>query len=205
MSGYDWHGPGASPPNAQELMMFADGELDPGRAAQVAAFLQRQPDARARLAHTNYAARLLAGGMIERAHAGGSDAIADAVMASIEQGAPVAALGPRRGRAGRSAWAVRVTLAATVSLAVAAACALWARSWLRHRGAGPLALEAGATLGANAPSGEMSAMGARIKIDAVDFGARAGSIFYVKKGDKTETPVLWLQDDDAGASSGGDR
>jgi hypothetical protein len=45
---------------------------------------------------------------------------------------------------------------------------------------------------------------AAAEVDVVDFGARPGAIFYVPSDDGvTMTAVVWLADDEPGATSGG--
>ena len=198
-------GVGSATPTPQELMMYADGELDPHRAVQVGMFLQAHPDQRAKLARTHFAAQLLVGEMLVKAEAAGADRIADAVMASIGTESRLRVVGARRNGSSRSSWVARTSIGLSITLAVAAVCTLWARAVIRHRIGGQLAVESSKASETTLPD-RLSAIKAPIKIDAVDFGARAGTIFYVKTdGDKTGTPVLWVNDDDAGVDGGGKR
>src|SRR5260370_5168939 len=72
------------PPTDQELMLYVDGELEVGRAAEIDAPLAADPRSRAVVAALRRGAKALASDALERAEASGADSIADGVMAAIE-------------------------------------------------------------------------------------------------------------------------
>jgi anti-sigma factor RsiW len=169
-------------PTPQELMMFVDGELDEARASEVAELVARDAALRAAVEGLALASELLREAALDRAAAAGADAIADSVMDSIEADAPRPSVVARRKIGPRPVAALGLALAA------AAACILWMRT------AGHRSIVA-------SPDG--SGAIAAVEVDRVDFGARAGSIFYVTtSADKGMTAVVWLTDDEPGSESG---
>jgi anti-sigma factor RsiW len=172
-------------PTSEELMMFVDGELDPARAAEIAALIDADPDAR----DTARGLRI----------AGAGD-IADRVMRAIEaDGAGVVDLGARRRERSIRPWVFAGPIGA---LAVAAAVALWVNGPNVHKyvsGAATMAMTSGAAVVAESVAA--MAPSASAEVDEVDFGARAGSIFYVPSDGIGTTAVVWLTDD-VGANLG---
>jgi len=198
-------------PTQDELMRHADGELEPERAAEVEAYLVLDDHARAVVATIHEIGDHVRD-VAEQRVGDAADGVADAVMARIEQ---QAALSPEAGKvvalpggprqpapeaASSSVWPVAVG-----ALAVAAAVAL-----VVWRVAGIDLVEPPATEPrvAEAPSvsPEMVVASApapapdydpepTVSVDAVDFGARTGTIFYVPS-DTGTTTVVWLSDDE---------
>jgi anti-sigma factor RsiW len=127
-------------PSDLELMMYADGELDPERRAEVAAYLDRTPSARSKLRAMEVTGALVRGG--GEGSSPLADGIADAVMARLDQAlpegeqrpseasvVPIAAAKPRAAsekverRSGRSIFAL-----AGLAAAAAAALLVWSKS-----------------------------------------------------------------------------
>jgi anti-sigma factor RsiW len=169
-------------PTDQELMLWADGELDPRRAAEVEALVLSNPRARAIIAGLRQGSEVLTFDALGRAQESGADSIVDGVMAALDKEtarvAPVRHLRP---------W--RTALAASVVAAAAAAAVV---VFLPR--AGRVAAVPGESAIEPAFSGAV--------IDVVDFGARPGTIFYVPSEDESATAVVWLTEDDASPSSG---
>jgi anti-sigma factor RsiW len=192
------------PVTDEELMMWADGELDPSRAAEVEAILQRDPRARAVVAALKQAGDLLASEALEEAGARGADSLAARVMAAIDAEAPpmeapalrmvpsAAGIGPSQPV--RRAWRAPIVAIGTVALAAAAAAMLWMRDAAREHQVGDMR----SSISANAPVAEPNST----IINVVDFGARSGTIFYVPSEGESDTAVVWLTDDDSSPSTG---
>jgi anti-sigma factor RsiW len=168
-------------PTDEELMLFADGELDEGRAAEVAAIVASHPRARAVVAALRQASDVLASDALE--HASVADSIVDGVMDAIDaepaRVAPVRHLRPAR----------TAIVAGLVAMAAAVALVFY----LPRGGHAPVG-------SAESPVQPVLAHGA--VIDVVDFGARPGTIFYVPSEDESTTAVVWLTEDDTSPSSG---
>jgi hypothetical protein len=91
----------------------------------------------------------------------------------------------------------RRALAACGSVALSLAAVPWLLPRVAERAASVRALpnaELSSTLPARAPEA--------VRVETVDFGARAGSIFSVPGGAASETTVVWLPDDAEGARGG---
>jgi len=166
-------------PTDQELMLYADGELDARRAAEIDAVLAADPRSRAIVAALRRASDALASDALDRADAAGADSIADGVMAAIEREAGV----PRMGSVREIRRSRNVGIGALV-LAAAAAVAFF----VGRPHPTTVAVRSNDTVH------EPSFVGA--VIDVVDFGARPGTIFYVPSEDESTTAVVWLTDDD---------
>jgi anti-sigma factor RsiW len=177
------------PPTDQELMLFSDGELDPARAAQVAAHLSSNPRARAIVAALRQESDLLSSAALDHAAASGADSIADSVMAALEKEPSRPSLAPvRHLRRSRSVVVAAGFFAAAAAVALA--------MLLPHKTTDKTA---------RAPVGGDTAQNAGFAgsvIDVVDFGARPGTIFYVPSEDESTTAVVWLTEDDSSPSSG---
>jgi anti-sigma factor RsiW len=177
---------GSSPdgraPTDQELMLWADGELDERRAAEIEAIVLSNPRARAIVAALQQGSEVLAFDALDGAQSRGADSIVDGVMAAINKeaarAAPVRHLRP---------W--RTALAASVLAAAAAAAVVMFLPRASRVAIVPVERETQPAF-----SGAV--------IDVVDFGARAGTIFYVPSEDESTTAVVWLTEDDASPSSG---
>lgn len=215
-------------PSDLELMLYADGELEDERIAEVEAFIARNPSARRKLTSLGFVSGLVR----ERAVAAASpaDSIADALMAQIAAEtatngvvhakpaplhaavapmklAPVAA--PRAAKAANDNSRGIFALAA-VAVAAAAALMIWGRSDVRSDVAmAPPAVQTEARPIVVAPPAPIKVVEPVAEVDgehgvevaAVDFGARMGSIFYVPTGSAASnatTTVVWLNDEAAG-------
>lgn len=216
---------GGSRPTDQELMLFADGELEGARRDEVAAHVAADPVAKRKLA-----ALRLTSDLVRDAALGASaklaDGIADDVMARIAAEAGplpkpaekvVSLDGARADRARRDEDPARAakeqagrsrtifTLAA-VAVAAAAAMAFWGRQPPET----PVAMHDAPTAVAPPPSSAAPRPAETAKpsapaeqggaeVAAVDFGARTGSIFYVPSDVASQvTAVVWIDDDSAG-------
>ncbi len=210
-----------------ELMLYADGELDEARAAEVAARVAKSPELQNKLA-----ALRLGGAMVAKladAGAGPAGSIADDVMRAIalEAGgakvisldeqrvarskagvdkAPIGAA-PATSPANDNSRSPLVILTA-IAVAVAAAFFLWGRS------SPPDPVAGSSTTGGpamtttapapKAPSPEPTMVADRepepgVEVTSVDFGSRVGSVFYVEGQEKgATTTVVWLSDDALG-------
>lgn len=199
-------------PSDLELMLFADGELEGERLAEVEAFVARNADARHKLSSLGLVSELVR----ERAVASASpaDDIADMLMAQIaaEAGtngvihaiaapprevaapaklAPVAALAPRAAKPANDNARGIFALAAA-AIAAAAALMIWGRT-----------ADLRPDVASNSPTVQIEARPVvvappapikiveptadtdgehGVEVAAVDFGARMGSIFYVPTG-----------------------
>jgi anti-sigma factor RsiW len=191
-----------SRPTSEDLMMFVDGELDPARAAEVEAFVQSDEDARATVEGLRVAGEIVSGAALEAADRAGAGDIADRVMRAVEAGgAGVTDLVEHR-RA-KSRRPLVIAGAAWGAAAVAAAVAFWVNGpKINSLGEGPAPMTMKAVGSVIADSVAAMAPSASAEVDAVDFGARAGSIFYVPSDGVGVTAVVWLTDDEAGATSG---
>jgi negative regulator of sigma E activity len=180
----------------EALMLHYDGELPPPEAALWLARLESDAESRAvfdGLQLVGDAVRALAA-----VDGPGADGIADRVMQRIH-GAQAAE--PRH-------WPrLRAVAGLGGALALAACLALWLHAGPRGTAAlpspaavlsAPLAavLEPQATSSAPDPAADEADSAPTVAIEAVDFGARNGSIFMVPTGD-TATPVVWVMDDPA--------
>ncbi len=168
-------------------MLWFDGEGDARRAAEVEAFVAKNPRARAIVAALQKAASIVESDALARAGASGADSIADSVMAAIDaEPARVVPLPVRASRARRFPFASIGVLVAAAAAAVIV--------FFPHAKEGPLG---GAT--AKGPSaGTFSG----VVVDIVDFGARAGTIFYEPSDDDSAVAVVWVTEDDTNPSSG---
>ncbi len=185
-----------------DLMLYADGELDGDRVAEVEAELARSERARRVVASIRRAGDLVRAHADESAGQAGADGIAAAVLGRIEavrledrQKTPAVARGPS------SWWYAMGGLAA----AAAVAMVVW-----RVVGAGLTAQVADGPAPSDVPPGVSGTEVASarlpapdcdpepsVSVDAVDFGARTGTIFYVP-ADKGTTTIVWLSDDESG-------
>jgi anti-sigma factor RsiW len=194
-----------SPPSDLDLMLYADGELEAERLAEVEAWLSADAAARDKLAGLCTVSRIVREEALEGAS--GADGLADRIMAAIEEKQerppapppPVAA--PVANDNGRRVLFVVATLVA------AAAAALL---WVRAPGGGPVANHR-----ASAPEAQTVTMGQAhkpptqpvgveadvehgVEVAAVDFGSTTGAVLYVPNGPSHTTTVVWLSDDSDG-------
>jgi len=181
-----------SRPTSEELMMLVDGELDPARAAEVQALVDADPEARATVEALRTAGEIVSSAALEQADRAGAGGIADNVMRRIDGVADLDV--HRRAKSRRT-----LTIAGAVWAAagVAAALAFWVHApkiqpYVTHPE--PMAIR---SVGDVIAGGVGAIAPAAAEVDAVDFGARAGSIFYVPSDEVKMTAVVWLTDDDA--------
>jgi anti-sigma factor RsiW len=199
-------------PTDLELMLYADGELDKDRRAAVEAWLAG-PGEPARGARAKLAAMGAVSSAVRargRDVSAAADGIADAVMARIQPELPKPlplprALPPQTARPKRSSLPYAFAAVAAFA-AAAAAMVLW-------RPASPVAGRARHTLAvtpetvkipAQPPSPAHVPRG--IEVSAVDFGAHAGTVYYVPSSTSaiSTTAVLWLDDAADDAAEDGD-
>lgn len=214
----------AGDPSDRDLMLYADGELEGEQRAAVEAYLARSAAGKAKVAALN----LVSSVVREQAlgASGEADRIADAVMAKIAtEGAAakemhrpkpaaitsapraLATQGPRDKPANDNSR--RIFALAAIAVAAAAGLMFWSRmdpttpqaghgpvatSTMSHQqgGTDPLALDEG---------------GPGVEVEAIDFGARMGTIFYVPTEEiasNVTTTVVWLNDDDDDDDSSGE-
>lgn len=172
-------------PSDAELVLFVDGELDAERTAQVFAWLDADAELRSVVSSLRLVGRLLERDALEQADRAGAESIADAVMERIA-----------RERASDARHRARRSLGTAIVLAAAAAAFVWVRAGGSPEPPAPTAAIAPPVAPRAAPDDVGAQAGEpTTEIDAVDFGARAGTIFYVPSGVAT-TAVVWLSDDD---------
>jgi negative regulator of sigma E activity len=188
-------------PTDLELMLYADGELDGERLAEVEAFVARDHGARAKLAALGLVSTVVREEAL--AAAGAADGIADAVMDLIDaepaRAAPRAdapAQPERRAEEGAAPSrphpkaandnARSFFMIAAVAVAAAASVMVWSR-----------------TPPPNPPASVARVAEAEVDTDhgvvvkSVDFGDNGGAIFYVPIEATPESPtttVVWLSD-----------
>lgn len=201
-----------------DLMRYADGEIEPEREAEVEALLRQSNEARATVEAFGVIGELVRAAADERAASAGADAIADQVMARIESeqrealqllpasstGLP--SLGQRVSRARRIRRQFIYATCGVTGLALAAAVALlvgrFAGSDVRsllQAPSGGLVSSGPELVVASAPSlvAEHEDIEPSVMVEAVEFGAHTGTIFYVPNGTGTTT-VVWLTDEESG-------
>lgn len=196
-----------------ELMLYVDGELDPSRLPDVEAELARSPRARQVVASIEESGALLRAHVDERAKTAGADSIVHDVMSRLAAEGPgkVVQLPARTARPGAQAAAAPFVRSgvwyAVGGLAAAAAAALviWrlVGSGLTPQpadapraSAQPPQLVGTEVASARSPAPDVDPEPS-VSVDAVDFGARTGTIFYVP-ADKGTMTIVWLSDDESG-------
>ncbi len=206
-------------PTDLDLMLYVDGELDEERCVEIRAYIERDADARAKVAALRLASDIVYESAFEGADK--ADDIASLVMEQISREPPTPGQvtpGGRGGgeherdkaRNGKPANDNARGIFALTALAVAAAAGLmiWGRTVPTPM---PVAHHEPAVVDSTAvaPSPQPSVNEPKpegddepgVEIAAVDFGARVGTIFYVSDGaaaSHATTAVVWLNDDDAG-------
>jgi hypothetical protein len=186
--------PAGSPITDLELMLWLDGELEPRRAAEVAALVQRDARSRAIVAGLRLGGSLVESDAQRRASQHGADSIVDAVMDNIETDSTRRFMSrPRKISQVRGP----AMTAAAFALAAAAVWALFFRTGGTESDLATRTVPAPSESSASASVG-----GARTaSIEVVDFGARPGTIFYVPSEGDSAMAVVWLTDDDASGES----
>jgi anti-sigma factor RsiW len=171
----------------QDLMLWVDGELDSGRAAEVAQHVQRDARARSLVAALRLASDVLESDALRQAGSSGADGIADAVMENIE-----AEASRRFSGAPRVAPLWRLPAVTATGFALAAA-AVWALFFRAVPSPSSVAIS-------RVGPGEAVGDARTASIEVVDFGARPGTIFYVPSEGESAMAVVWLTDDDSSPS-----
>lgn len=188
-------------PIAIELMAYADGELEPERAAEIEKYLSTSEEGRALVGTFGELGNLVRDHAEGAAQRAGADAIAHEVMKRIE-GEPPASM--RRPASVHRLRHLAPVAAATAALALAAAVALVVSSMgpspdpnLRASSSASTRPSSTGVLVASAPTPAPDTEDKEpgVSVDAVEFGAHAGTIFYVPT-DTGTTTVVWLTDDD---------
>ena len=197
-------------PTDLELMQYADGELEEARAAEVRAWLEGSARGRAIVASIGEIG-LQVREQAERTAAGaGADSIVGSVMARVDQDPASPADGPGAGgrvlpiEAARRQPSFGAYAMAGLALAAAAALVVWqlADPAGTPQGTSPsvLPLPSDSTLmvaSAATPSPDTEDREPGVSVDAIEFGAHSGTIFYVPT-DTGTTTVVWLTDDETG-------
>lgn len=188
-----------------ELMLYVDGELDESRRAAVEEELRNNQRARDLVASLGKSGALIREHAEQRAIDAKADLIVANVMARLRS-EPAGNVIPMRAASplgqARGLWYAVGGLAA----AAAAALVIW-------KVAGP-GLAPQTSIHSPAPSTALVPLGTEVasahspapdvdpeptvSVDAVDFGARTGTIFYVPADKGTTTTIVWLSDDESG-------
>lgn len=190
------------PPTDLELMQFADGELDDARAAEIAAFLGENEEARAVVS----ALRALGADVRAAAEKPVDVDVTDDVMAAIARleaaSRNAASIPPpsihrsvRPTPTPIPAPRARVAPQAAILgvLALAAGLFVYSRASLPETTTGPVASYVPAVEALPFDQGDDRPPGA--EIDAVDFGGAQGAIFYVPGQANTATAVVWIAEE----------
>jgi hypothetical protein len=194
-----------------DLMALADGEADEATVARARALLTRQPDAAAVLDAFGSLGKLVRDAEAERAPPA-ADAIADAVLASIQKGPiPIESARLRRLRSVGASTVVLASAAAAVFFAVRASGPTDERASAPAGGAVSVPTGALASAGENAePNAAASsataelapaAMGVGVDVDNVDAPDNAVSLFFVPSmlgaQVNAQSVVVWISDEPA--------
>jgi anti-sigma factor RsiW len=183
--------PRGTPPTDLELMLWVDGELDPERTAEIAELARQDERVRAVLSALRLGSRVIAEEALLHAELANIDGIADSVMDAIDAADTAASrrfIAPRKPP---PAWRGPAVAAIGIALAAAAAWTLIFPSELT-----PVAKRTSGTSSAEVTTAAAEESTVGISIDVVDFGERAGTIFYVPSEDESILPVVWLTEDD---------
>lgn len=187
-----------APPTDLELMLYADGELDEARVAEVEAWLAGSSAGRSKLSSLQAVSGVIRDSARERS--AGVD-LTDAIMRRVE--GPKAAVPKTPGRPGNDNARIYAVLAGAL---VAAAAAIFV--WLSP-GAAPHrpvartmpAMTSLAPMGIAPPSASHGPAEADVEhgveVAAVDFGASTGAVLYIQNGASLSdtTTLVWLSDD----------
>jgi anti-sigma factor RsiW len=185
-----------------ELMLYADGELDGDRLAEVEAELARSERARRVVASIRRTGDLLRAQVDETAGHAGADDVAAAVMRTIEAArleegrkTPSVVRGPSSWWYAMGGLAAAAAVAMVVWRVVGAGLATQVADGPAPSG-GPASVSGTEVASARLPAPDYDPEPS-VSVDAVDFGARTGTIFYVP-ADKGTTTIVWLSDDESG-------
>jgi anti-sigma factor RsiW len=202
-----------SPPPAPtdlELMLYADGELDGERLAEVEAHVTGDRTARRKLLGLGMAAVMVRERALQASPI--ADGLADSIMAAIEaepapsaaaekpaeKSADVVAL-PRRSRPSNDN-ARGYLLLAVAAMAAAAGLLFWGRTAAPPTGGVVAGRDVPTALTVQAPPEPEGDVRHGVEVASVDFGAHTGAVFYVPSGltASSTTTVVWLSDDPSG-------
>ena len=210
-----------TPPTHLELMAFVDGELPEDRALAVAEWLASHPEDEELIQQLDQLALLTRDAAAERAPDEAAYAVADDVMSAIARldaaERYAASVPPEPRVTSRPVQLVRSkdpppregalipTRAGAVALVTVLAAAAAALVWWQGQAPGREAAGPVASLATAPGPGPMALTGQEPEprehrpdsaITAVDFGAHAGSIFYVAgQADSSSTTVVWLAEE----------
>jgi anti-sigma factor RsiW len=173
-------------------MLYADGELEAERVAEVEAWLAADAAARDKLAGLCMVSRVVREEALDGAS--GADDLADKIMAALERDHPPAPApvvpppAPVAPTAANDNGRRRVLYVAATLVAAAAAALLWVRTpWVTA--VAPRA-SAAPVVEADVEHG--------VEVAAIDFGSTTGAVLYVPNGTSPSdtTTVVWLSDDE---------
>jgi anti-sigma factor RsiW len=206
-------------PSDLELMQYADGELESERAAEVEAWLDGSAQGRAIVASFGEIGHQVRDHADREAGRAGADSIVGDVMARLDETDHDANLGSEqsreRQRAGSETGGRVVPLPARkptglgtyamagLALAAAAALVVWqvAGPVGSPQGTAPSVLpspsEPQMIASVQMPASDNDDREPGVSVDSIEFGAHAGTIFYVPT-DTGTTTVVWLTDDETG-------
>jgi anti-sigma factor RsiW len=182
-------------PGDLDLMLYADGELEGERLAEVEAWIQSSADARSKLASLGLVSDMVREHALDGASR--ADDVASSVMGLLDQEVPRAVAPVPMEEApklpvqpvvandnGRRFFFVAAGL-----LAVAAASLLWLRP-----APGPVATPQDPSAMVAPPEADLEH---GVEVASIDFGSTTGAVFYVPNGTSPSdtTTVVWLSDD----------
>jgi anti-sigma factor RsiW len=184
-------------------MLYADGELEADRVAEVEAWLAADASARDKLDGLCMVSRVVREEALDRAS--GADDLTERIMAAVERDNPAPAPiarppaprvpSPAANDNGRR----RVLYVAAALVAAAAAALLWVRP------PGGVAVAPGpSTSPAAHPASPAGSHGVEadvehgVEVAAIDFGSTTGAVLYVPNGTSPSdtTTVVWLSDNE---------
>ena len=197
-------------PSMLDLMRYADGEADPERIDEIERYLREHPESQAIVRTFDEISHQVQSVALDRAQP--ADSIVDDVMKLVEEhdrGPTTSSIRQvqRRAPAVASKRTPQFAYAlAGLALAAAAALVIWNLSGdrlqsLAHTPSAPSnhSLPAPSVEMAVAPPATEVDSEPGVQVDAIEFGAHAGTIFYVPTETGTTT-VVWLSDDEPGES-----
>ena len=211
-------------PSPLELMLFADGELHGQRRIEVEAWLAGNRHAQAKIATVHEMGAVVREATDQRAACWGADAIADLVMSRLDESPssePAVKVGAisvsrlrrtvmrdlrpptthRRFIAPLAIASTGFAMAAAVALVVWHFAGMGVHALTQVPSAVVMPSEPGALVASAGPivPPEVEEAEPGVSVDLIEFGAHAGTIFYVPTGTGTTT-VVWLTDDEPGGS-----
>jgi anti-sigma factor RsiW len=187
-----------APPTDLELMLWADGELEGPRAAEVEEFLAGDARARDVVASVRLCGDLLAEQALVVAHAAGADSTAENVIDASELEASRRLISSKPVQ--RKVFTWRGPAVTAFGLAFAAAAA-WFVFFPTREMTTVDETSAVAQGGPSDPVAVAVADSLTASIEVVDFGSRPGTIFYVPS-DGESVAVVWLSDDESSPAPG---